>query len=283
MNAMSDPSQTWLISGVSTGLGHETAKAALAAGHKVIGTVRKEADAESFAALAPGRALPFRIDLTDLDAVAPAVQEIEKAHGPIDVLVSNAGYGLVGAVEETSLAEAQALFQVNFFGAFALIKAVLPGMRQRRAGTILIVTSVSGLAPWAGTALYGASKFALDCLGRTLADEMRPLGIRVVNVAPGGLRTDFSGRSLNEAEVVIDDYAGIADLPRRIFAENRGHEPGDPAKAAQAIVSLAAAETVPTVQLLGSDAVHYAQSALGALQLDYGEGLSLALTTDCKD
>ena len=197
--------RSFLITGVSSGLGRELAKAALARGDRVAGTVRKAADAEAFAALGEG-ALPLVADVADEAGLRAAVAEAEAAFGAIDVLVNNAGYGLIAAVEEASLAETRAQFEVNVFGALCAIQAVLPAMRARGSGHIVNITSVSGLAAWSGTGVYCASKFALEAIGEALAQEVGPLGIRVTNVAPGGMRTDYAGRSMTRAANLIEAY-----------------------------------------------------------------------------
>ena len=267
--------RTWLITGVSSGLGLELAKAALAVGDTVAGTVRKEADRAAFDALAPGRAIGLIMDLADEAAVRAAVADAESRLGRIDILVNNAGYGLIGAVEEASLAEAKAQFDVNLFGVMAVIQAVLPAMRARRAGRILTVTSVSGLAAWGGTGVYCASKFALEGLTQALAQEVAGLGIKVTNIAPGGLRTDYAGRSLVLTERTLDDYEGSSGFARRVLEGGAGRESGDPAKAAAAILKIAEAENPPMHLLLGQDAIHYATRSAAQLQTDLGEWIGL--------
>ncbi|MCP8890089.1 oxidoreductase [Sphingomonas faeni] len=268
----------WLITGVSRGLGRDLALAALARGDIVAGTVRTQAAAAAFAALHPTNAIALVADVTDASSIEAAVAHVEARHGRIDVLVNNAGFGMVGAIEETSLAQIRDLFETNVFGAIGVIQAVLPGMRARRAGHIVTITSVSGWAPWAGTAIYGASKFAMECIGRTLAQELEPLGIKVSNVAPGGLRTDFAGTSLRVAAHRIDDYATTAHQAERIFADHAGEEPGDPAKAAQAILALVDADTPPLRLLLGADALGYAESEIAAMQADIAAWRPLTLS-----
>jgi len=281
MTETSSP-RVWFITGVSSGLGLALAKAALAAGDAVAGTVRREADRAAFKALDPKRALGLVMDVRDEAAVHAAVAAAESRFGRIDVLVNNAGYGLIGALEETSVAEARAQFDVNVFGVLSVIQAALPAMRARRSGTILTVTSVSGLAAWGGTALYCASKFAIEGATQCLAQEVAELGIKVINIAPGGLRTDFAGRSLTVTQRSIDDYEGAGHFPRRVLAQGAGHENGDPAKAAAAILKILEAETPPMHLLLGADAVHYATRAAGQLQHDLGEwiGLTTSIAVD---
>ena len=269
-------SKTWWITGVSSGFGKSIAEAALARGDRVIGTVRKEADCAGFEALAPGRAISYIVDVTDDAAVKETAALIEEKIGAIDILVNNAGYGLVGAIEEASQAEIRAQFDVNVFGAISVIQSVLPFMRARRAGRIINVTSVSGIAPWMGTGIYGASKFALECIGQTLAEEMKPLGIKVTNVAPGGLRTEFATRSLTRVNAEIADYEATAHFARKILTENGGNENGDPAKAARAVLSIADMEEPPMHLLLGADALHYAGRTIGAFQIELADWAPLS-------
>jgi NAD(P)-dependent dehydrogenase (short-subunit alcohol dehydrogenase family) len=268
----------WFITGVSSGLGRALAKAVLADGGVVTGTVRRDADRTAFEALGD-QATGVIMDVADAVAVRRAVEAAEVRMGAIDVLVNNAGYGLVGAIEEASLDEMRAQFEVNVFGPLAVIRAALPGMRARRSGRILNVTSVSGLAAWGGTGVYCASKFALAGATQALAQEVAELGIKVTNVAPGGLRTDYSGRSLVLTERTIDDYDGAGRLPRRVLREHLGQEPGDPDKAAAAILVVAKAEHPPMHLLLGADAVHYATRAAGQFQTDLSDWLALTLST----
>jgi NAD(P)-dependent dehydrogenase (short-subunit alcohol dehydrogenase family) len=275
----SQPSpRAWFITGVSSGLGRSLAKAVLASGDLVAGTVRKEADRAAFEALAPDRAIGLILDVTDEAAIHAAVGAAEARMGRIDILVGNAGYGLVGAIEETSLAEMRAQFEVNVFGALAVIQAVLPGMRARRAGRILTVTSVSGLAAWGGTGVYCASKFALEGATQALAQEVAEFGIKVTNIAPGGLRTDYAGRSLVLTERTIPDYDGAARFARRSLTEHAGQESGDPDKAASAILQLAGLENPPLHLLLGADAVHYSTRAAGQFQTDLGDWIGLTMS-----
>lgn len=257
--------KTWLITGVSGGLGREIALAALARGDVVVGTVRKPEAATAFEVLG-GHALI--LDVTDEAAVKAGVAKAESITGSIDILVNNAGYGLVGAVEEASLAEVRAQFETNVLGPLSMLKAVLPAMRARRAGRIINITSVSGLATWAGTGVYCASKWALEGLTQTLAAEVAELGIKVVNVAPGGLRTAFAGGSKTIVAGKIADYDGLARDAERIMADQAGNEPGDPAKAAQAILTIADVDDPPLHLLLGEDALKYAGYAAAGLQAD---------------
>lgn len=275
--------RTWFITGVGSGLGRALAAAALARGDRVAGTARSEADARAFAAQAPSRSCALVLDVTDTASIPQVIVAAEQALGPVDVLVNNAGYQLVGAIEELGLDELRAQFEVNVLGALAVIQAVLPGMRTRGYGHIVNISSVSGLASWAGTGGYCASKFALEAIGETLAQEVGPLGIRVTNVAPGGLRTDFTGRSLQRAARRIADYEDTAHESERIIASYRGREPGDPDRTAVAIVGLVDMPEPPLHLLLGADALFYHGRKAGALQSEIAQWAPLTLSTAAEE
>lgn len=258
----------WLITGIGGGLGQELAQAALDRGGRVFGTSRSVDACAAFAALAPGRSFAQVLDFVDPAAPAAIVAAAQTSLGSIDRLVNNAGYGLIGAVEEASLPEIRSLFDVNVFGAIAMIQSVLPGMRAAGAGHVINITSVSGLAPWAGTAIYGASKYALECIGQTLAQEVGALGIKVTNVAPGGMRTNFAGGSLRLSGKVIDDYADTAHFARQSLTSGQGKEKGDPARAAAAIIAALDQPEPPMHLLLGEDALHYAEGQTDLLRAE---------------
>jgi NAD(P)-dependent dehydrogenase (short-subunit alcohol dehydrogenase family) len=188
------------------------------------------------------------------------------------------GLGYTGAIEETPLADAKALFDVNVWGALAVMQAALPYLRARRGGHIVNVGSISGMACWNGTGIYGASKFALDCIGRTLAQEVNPLGIRVTNVAPGGMRTEFAAGRLLGADPTIADYADTAHVARAVLTSHHGEEPSDPAKIAQAILTAVAAEDPPLVLLLGADALGYAEHEFAMLQNQFAAWRDLTVS-----
>jgi NAD(P)-dependent dehydrogenase (short-subunit alcohol dehydrogenase family) len=222
--------RTWFITGVSTGLGRAIAEAALAAGDAVVGTLRKEDERAAFEDLAPGRSHGVLLDVTDEAAIGPAVDRIEREIGPIDVLVNNAGYGHEGLVEESSMADLRRQFDVNVFGAVAVIKAVLPHMRQRRSGRILNISSMGGIVTFPGISFYHASKFALEGLSEALGKEVKDLGILVTAVEPGGFRTDWAGRSLVRAPRAIADYDAIMNPVRERRQKMSGHQIGDPTR-----------------------------------------------------
>lgn len=276
--------KTWLITGVSSGFGRALALAVLARGDRVAGTVRNIDALERFEALSPGLANGFLMDVVDPAAVKSTVSAVSEAHGPIAVLVNNAGYGLVSGVEEVSLAEMRAQFEVNVFGAVTVMQAVLPGMRARRSGTIVNISSVSGLVGWPSLGVYSGSKFAVEGLTETLAQEVAPFGIRVMMVEPGGFRTDFAQRSRCEAADPIADYEGtvLADC-KRVLQGHAGHERGDPARAAEAILTALDAKNPPLRLLLGADAVGYLRDKLEAQLAETTRWANLSITTDFAD
>jgi NAD(P)-dependent dehydrogenase (short-subunit alcohol dehydrogenase family) len=226
---------TWLITGCSTGLGRALAEAVVAAGHNAVVTARDAAKVTDLAAGRADRVLALRLDVTDSAEVAAAVSQTEEKFGGIDVLVNNAGYGYRAGVEEGDEPDIRKLFETQFFGAVAMIKAVLPGMRARRSGHIVNISTIGVQIMPAGSGYYAASKAALEAMSGALHGELKPLGISVTVVEPGAFRTDFAGRSLTQSSTVIDDYAQTAGQRRKERDTAHGTQPGDPAKAAQAI------------------------------------------------
>ena len=216
-----------LITGVSSGFGLALAREALAAGHEAVGTLRQADGIAAFEALAPGRAHARLLDVTDEAAIGTVVSAVEADLGPIDVLVNNAGYGHEGVMEESPLAEMRRQFDVNVFGAVAMMRAVLPGMRARRAGRILNITSMGGYITFPGIGVYNGSKFALEGISEALAKEVKGLGIHVTAVGPGGFRTDWAGRSLIRKERSIADYDAVFDPVRKRRQDMSGKQTGD--------------------------------------------------------
>ncbi|WP_210246073.1 oxidoreductase [Methylobacterium gnaphalii] len=258
--------KNFLITGISSGLGRAFAEGALAAGHTVVGTVRQAEAAATFEGLAPGRAHARVLDVTDFDAIPTAVAGIECEIGSVDVLVNNAGYGHEGVLEESSLEEMQRQFDTNVYGAVAMAKAVLPTMRSRRSGHIINVTSMGGFITLPGIAYYCGSKFALEGISEALAKEVRHLGIRVTALAPGQFRTDWAGRSMARTPRSIPDYDAVMDPIRSARQAKSGAQPGDPAKAAQALLTLVAAEQPPVHLYLGEDALQLVADKIAGLQ-----------------
>ncbi|MEZ2294474.1 oxidoreductase [Variovorax sp. RCC_210] len=278
--ASSSSLRTWFITGVSSGFGRALAQEALAAGHRVVGTLRNEAARAAFDALHPGRSFGRLLDVTHGAEVLRVVAEVEATVGPIDVLVNNAGYGHEGTVEESSLDDLRQQFEVNVFGAVAMAKAVLPFMRARRHGHILNITSMGGIVTFPGLGYYHGSKFALEGISETLGKEVASFGIHVTAVEPGGFRTDWAGRSMVRAPQTIDDYAPVMGPVREARLARSGKQAGDPAKAARAMLQLTEAANPPAHLLLGPDAVKVVREKLGALQEEIKAWEALSVSTD---
>lgn len=255
----------FLITGVSSGFGRAFAEAALKAGHTVIGTVRNDAAKKDFENLATGRAIAIVLDITDFSAIDAAVALITEKAGPIDVLVNNAGYGHEGTLEESPLEEIRHQFDVNVFGAVAMIKAILPSMRQRRTGHIINITSMGGFITMPGISYYCGSKFALEGISEALAKEVAGFGIKVTAVAPGSFRTDWAGRSMVRSLRRIADYDALIDPIRVARQAKSGHQLGNPAQAAQVLLNIANAADAPLHLLLGSDAVKLVRDKIAAM------------------
>ena len=264
-------SKTILVTGVSSGLGRAIAEAALARGHRVIGTLRDEAQRQAFERTVPGRSFGRLLDVTDTGAIAPMVRALEAEFSGIDVLINNAGYGLYGVVEELDDAALRRQFDVNFFAPVALIKAVLPGMRARHRGHIINMGSMGGFLAFAGLGAYNSSKFALHGLSEALAQEVAPLSIHVTTAAPGVFRSDWGGRSLTQSEHTISEYDWALD-PARSNAFNWG----DPAALGAVIADAIALETPPRNLLIGPTALHLVRGKLAALSNEIDQWASLS-------
>jgi NAD(P)-dependent dehydrogenase (short-subunit alcohol dehydrogenase family) len=246
---------TWLITGCSTGLGRALAEAVIDADHNAVVTARDVTKVTDLADAAPERVLPAALDVTTADQVASAVQQATDRFGGVDVLVNNAGYGYRAAVEEGGDADVRTLFETHFFGTVAMIKAVLPGMRARRTGAIVNISSIGAQLTPVGSGYYAAAKAAIEGMSGALRGELAPLGISVTVVEPGAFRTDFAGRSLAQSTAVIDDYAATAGQRRKERDTMHGNQPGDPAKAGAAIIAAVEAPEPPAFLLLGADAL----------------------------
>ncbi|RQT44401.1 oxidoreductase [Burkholderia cepacia] len=268
-----------LITGVSSGFGRALAQEALAAGHTVVGTVRSAQAAQAFEALS-ARAFARVLDVTDFDRIDGVVAEIEANVGPVDVLVNNAGYGHEGIMEEAPLAEMRRQFDVNVFGAVAMMKAVVPFMRERRRGRILNITSMGGHITMPGIAYYCGSKFALEGISESVGKELAPFGISVTAVAPGSFRTDWAGRSMSRTPRSIADYDAIFNPIRQAREERSGKQPGDPVKAARAILAVVATQHPPAHLLLGSDALRLVRGKLAALDEEIRAWEAVTVSTD---
>jgi len=271
--------QTWFITGTSSGFGRAFAQHALAQGHRVVATARRVETLADLVAQAPDRVLAVALDVDVAGAAEAAIAAAVARFGRIDVLVNNAGYGVVGALEETPDAELRALFDTNFFGAMAVIRAALPVLREQRGGAIVNMSSLGGQLSFAGFSAYSATKFALEGASEALAGEVAPFGIRVTIVEPGPFRTDFAGRSM-QASTPMAAYAGTpARGARDRFRDQDGVQPGDPARGAAAIIATVRAPAAPLRLPLGKEAVARIRTKLERQLADMESTMALTLST----
>lgn len=270
------PQRVWFITGASTGLGKVLAEKLAQQGQQVVATARKP---EQIANLGE-RALTTELDVTNQSTIDASVQAAIAKFGRIDVLVNNAGYGLVGALEEPTEAEIDQVFQTNVFGLLRVTRAVLPHMRRQKSGHILNLSSIGGLIATPGLGFYNATKFAVEGLSEALAGECAPLGIKVTVVEPGPFRTDFLGRSGAIAGNIIDDYLPTAGKARQYFADNDGKQAGNPERAAAAMIAAVEAPNPPKHLLLGKSAFERMTARIELWQKDLEAGRETALAAD---
>jgi len=271
---------TWLITGCSTGLGRAFAEAVLAHGHNAVVTARDVAKVQDIADKYPDSALAVGLDVTVDEQVTAAVRTAEERFGAVDVLVNNAGYGYRAAVEEGEDGAVHQLFDTQLFGTVRTIKAVLPGMRSRRSGTIVNLSSIGARISPEGSGYYAAVKSAIEALTLSLRKEVAPLGITAMVVEPGAFRTDFAGRSLTQSAEPIADYADTAGKRRKEHDTVHGTQPGDPAKAAAALIEAVESGSAPYMLLLGNDASNAFRAALDALRTEVDTWETLSRSTD---
>jgi len=243
--------KVWFVTGCSTGMGRDIAREALAQGYRVMLTARNPDSLAALHAEFPERSALARLDVTDRAQIASAVRRAREVFGRIDVLVNNAGYGYISAIEEGEEAEVRAMFETNFWGLLAVTRAVLPEMRERRSGQIINNSSQAGLMSFPGTAYYSTSKFAVEALSEGLSRELASFGIVVTAVEAGPVRTDWAGRSMRRTPTKLADYAEVVGARAELIAAMDGKQPGDPQRAAAAIVALAECDDPPRQLLLG--------------------------------
>ena len=271
---------TWFITGCSTGLGRALAESTLARGHNVVVTARHVSTVQDLVNAYPDTALAVALDVTDDRQVSEAVAVAEKRFGGVDVLVNNAGYGYRAAIEEGEDDAVRQLFDTHVHGSVRTIKAVLPGMRARRAGTIVNLSSIGARRCPEGSGYYSAAEAAVEVLTLSLRKEVAPLGITAMVVEPGGFRTDFAGRSLTQASQAIDDYAATAGKRRKEHETAHGNQPGDPAKAASVLIDVVESGKAPYMLLLGNDAFDGFRAALDTLREEVDGWEAVSRSTD---
>lgn len=270
----------WLITGCSTGFGRELAKLVLARGWRAVVTARDPAAVADLVAGCGDRALAIGLDVTRREQIADAVTQAQQKFGRIDVLVNNAGYGYLAAIEEGEDEAVRAMFETNVFGLVDMTKAVLPIMRQQKSGLIVNISSIGGLASFAATGYYHATKYAVEGLSESLATELKPLGIGVLIVEPGPFRTNWAGPSIKQSTTRIDAYESTAGERRKQTSARSGNQAGDPVRAAQAIIDAALSDQPPLRLLLGRMALDLARRKLDTLRGDFDAWEATTLGAD---
>lgn len=261
-------SKVWFITGCSTGFGRNLAQEVLQNGGKVAVTARNTNDVKDLADKYPDTAFAIALDVTKPQQVKEAVQEAIDKFGHIDVLVNNAGIGYFGAIEESEDDQVRRMFEINFFGLAAVTKEVLPHLRKQRSGHIINISSVGGSVAFPGIGMYNATKFAVTGYSESLAKELAPLGIKVTVIAPSGFRTDWAGRSANNSKIEIEDYKATAHTNQDAIRGNSGVQPGDPVRAAQAIMKIVETEDAPVRLFLGAGALKGIRNKMAEMQTD---------------
>ena len=280
MNTPLNDSPVWLITGCSSGLGRALAARVLARGHRLIATARQPETLDELVAADPSRCRALALDVADASQVSPLVAQAAEIFGRLDVVVNNAGYGLVGAVEEYDEAQITRNFETNFFGALRVIRAALPILRAQRRGHFVNISAAAVIANYAGFSIYGATKWALEGLSESLAAEVRPLGLKVTIVQPGPFRTEFISRSLERASAAIPDYEASSGKFRRFLETMNGRQPGDPAKAADAIIAAVESDNPPLRLVLGKYAIDKTRRKLGSAARELDAGSAAGAATD---
>ncbi len=261
-------SKVWFITGCSTGFGRHLAQEALQKGEKVAVTARNTNDVKDLTEKYPDTAHAITLDVTKPGQVSAAVKEAVEKFGTIDVLVNNAGIGYFGAIEESEEEEVRRMFEINFFGLAGVTKEVLPVMRKQGSGHIINISSVGGSVAFPGVGMYNATKFAVTGYSEALAKELAPLGIKVTVIAPSGFRTDWAGRSANDTKVKIADYETTAHTNQGTIRGYSGNQPGDPVRAAQAIIKIAETPDAPVRLFLGVGALKGIRNKIDEMKKD---------------
>jgi NAD(P)-dependent dehydrogenase (short-subunit alcohol dehydrogenase family) len=272
--------KVWFITGCSTGFGRELAKEALTQGYNVVVTARNIDDVKDIVAAYPDSALAVTLDVTDPAQITTSVKTAIERFGQIDVLVNNAGIGYFAAIEESEEAEIRRMFEINFFGLAHMTNEVLPYMRKQRSGHILNIASIGGLRSFPGVGFYNATKYAVDGLSEALSKEVGPLGIKVTVICPSGFRTDWAGRSAKDTAIKIEDYAGTAWKNMGDIRGYSGNQPGDPVKAAKAMIQVTESANPPMRLLLGAAALKGARLKVEELKKDFEDWAAVSEGAD---
>jgi NAD(P)-dependent dehydrogenase (short-subunit alcohol dehydrogenase family) len=273
-------SDVWFITGCSTGFGRELAKLVLDRGFRAVVTARDQNKIRDITEGRGDRALALQLDVDNPEDSRKAVSAAEAVFGSIDVLVNNAGYGYLGAIEETEEKEGRAMIETNFFGLARMTQLVLPGMRKRRRGAIVNISSIGGLVGFPGVGYYNASKFAVEGFSEALAKEVEPLGIKVLIVEPGPFRTDWAGRSIKKTGDEIKDYEATAGAFKKSIQNNSGKQAGDPVRACEAIIAALESDKTPLRLALGRRALDTARSKVDLLRRDLDAWETTTLNAD---
>jgi NAD(P)-dependent dehydrogenase (short-subunit alcohol dehydrogenase family) len=271
--------KVWFITGSSTGFGRILAEQLLAKGERVVATARKTEQLKDLVDRYPDRAIALPVDVTNPQQVRAAVDHAIATFGRIDVLVNNAGYGMMGAVEEVTDAEVRQQYETNVFGALDVMRAVLPHMRRQRSGHMLNLSSVGGVVSFPRAGIYCSTKFALEALSEAMAKEVAPLGIKITLVEPGAFRTDFNGRSLITTDNLIADYDEAIGGFREWVRDVDGKQPGDPAKAVTAMIQVVESENPPLRLPLGEDSVRAIEAKLASVRAEVDTARDVAVNT----
>lgn len=271
--------KVWLITGSSTGFGRALAEAVLEKGYRLVATARKPEQLNDLVNRYPNQVKAISLDVTNSQSVREAVEAALNEFDRIDILVNNAGYGTVGAIEEVSDDDIKRQFDTNLFGVLQVTRAVLPTMREHRSGHILNISSVGGVVSFAGSGIYCATKFALEAVSEALAQEVKPLGIKVTIIEPGAFRTDFSGRSIVTPDHAIADYAETSGKMIQWNQEIDGKQPGDPVKAAAAMIQVVESENSPLRLALGEDAVNGITQKLESMKAELEAWKDVSMNT----
>ncbi|MEP0925567.1 oxidoreductase [Leptolyngbya sp. ST-U4] len=276
---MNNTDKVWLITGSSTGLGHALAQAVLERGYYLVATARQPEQLKELSDRYPDRVTTIALDVTNAQSIQQAVEAALNAYNRIDVLVNNAGYGTVGAIEEVTDDDIRRQFDTNLFGAINVTRAILPTLREQRSGHILNISSANGISAFAGVGIYSATKFALEAIFEALAQEVKPLGIKVTIIEPGSSRTNFSSRALSTLSHQINDYAQTSGKIVQRLQERDGKQPNDPAKAAAAMIRVVESDNPPLRLALGEDSVSLITQKLESMKAELEAWKDVSMNT----